>query len=39
MHGKLAAWLQLELEQWEGKWRVVDCERNGPQHEFLRHAE
>jgi hypothetical protein len=39
MRGNLAAWLQLELEQMDGKWRVVDCERNGPHHEFLRHAE
>lgn len=39
VRGKLAAWLQLELEQIDGKWCVVDCERNGPQHEFLRHAE
>ncbi|MFN7449460.1 MAG: hypothetical protein ACK56W_11060 [Pirellula sp.] len=39
VRGKLAAWIQLELEQMDGKWRVVDCERKGPQHEFLRHAE
>jgi hypothetical protein len=39
VRGKLAAWVQLELEQMGGKWRVVDCERQGPQHEFLRHAE
>lgn len=39
MRSKLAAWLQLELEHMDGEWRVVDCERHGPQHEFLRHAE
>ncbi|MEQ1829858.1 MAG: hypothetical protein ABL921_28100, partial [Pirellula sp.] len=36
LKGKIARWVQLELEREQGYWRVLDIADRDPQHEFMR---